>query len=86
MTFLAGRLNSLQHIGAFFNILLTVYLSITLVNDQLDAQFVYFYNTFITVLLQSSTCFEQYHAHHQEVNCTNTASGIITLCKWPSGM
>ena len=19
-------------------------------------------------------------------NCTNTASGIVTLCKWPSGM
>ena len=31
-------------------------------------------------LFQSSTCFEQTRAHHQEVNC------ISTLCKWPSGM
>ena len=36
---------------------------ITLVNDQLDAQFFYF----IICLLQSSTCFEQRRAHHQEV-------------------
>ena len=42
---------------------LTVHLSITLVNEQLDAQFFYF----IIRLLQSSTCFEQRHAHHQEV-------------------
>ena len=33
-----------------FDVLLTVNLSITLVNDQLGAQFFYFYNTFITVL------------------------------------
>ena len=46
-----------------FDILLTVYLSITLVNDQLDAQFFYF----IIRLLQSSTCFEQRRAHQQEV-------------------
>ena len=44
-----------------FDILLTVHLSITLVNDQLDAQFFYF----IINLLQSSTCFEQRRAHHQ---------------------
>jgi hypothetical protein len=37
-------------------------------------------------LFQSSTCFEQTRANHQEVNCINTASGIVTLCKWPSGM
>ena len=49
--------------GMFFNVLLTVHLSITLVNDQLDAQFFYF----IIRLLQSSTCFEQRRAHHQEV-------------------
>ena len=35
----------------------------TLPNDQLDAQFFYF----IIRLLQSSTCFEQRRAHHQEV-------------------
>jgi hypothetical protein len=47
----------------FFYVLLTVHLSITLVNDQLDAQFFYF----IIRLLQSPTCFEQRRAHHQEV-------------------
>jgi len=40
-----------------------VHLSITLVNDQLDAQFFYF----VIRLLQSFTCFEQRRAHHQEV-------------------
>ena len=34
-----------------------------LVNDQHDEQFLYF----IIRLLQSSTCFEQRRAHHQEV-------------------
>ena len=46
-----------------FDVLLTVYLSITLVNDRLDAQSFYF----IIRLLQSSTCLEQRRAHHQEV-------------------
>jgi len=40
-----------------------VRLSITLVNDQLDAQLLYF----IIRLLQSSTCFKKRRAHHQEV-------------------
>ena len=35
----------------------------TLANKQRDAQFLYF----IISLLQSSTCFEQRRAHHQEV-------------------
>ena len=52
-----------------------------LVGDQIEAQFFYTIRLF-----QSSTCFEQTRAHHQEVNCINTASGIVTLCKWPSGM
>ena len=43
--------------------LLTTHLGIKLVNDQLDAQFFYF----MIHLLQSSTCFEQRRAHHQEV-------------------
>ena len=47
----------------FFNVLLTVHLSTNLVNDQLDAQLLYF----IIRLLQSSTCFERRRAHHQEV-------------------
>jgi len=34
-----------------------------LANNQLDAQFLYL----IISLLQSSTCFEQRRAHHQEV-------------------
>jgi len=47
-----------------FNVLLAVTpCSITLVNYQLDAQLFYF----ITRLLQSSICFEQRRAHHQEV-------------------
>jgi len=40
-----------------------VLLSITLANNQLDAQFLYF----IISLLQSSTCFKQRRAHHEEV-------------------
>ena len=47
----------------FVNVLLTVHLSITLVNDQFDAQLFYF----IICLLLSSTCFEQRRAYHQEV-------------------
>ena len=46
-----------------FGVPLTVQLSVTLLNDQLDAQFFYF----IIGLLQSSTCLEQRRAHHQEV-------------------
>jgi len=45
-----------------------------LVGDQLDSQFFY-----IIRLFQSSTWFEQTRAHHQEVSCINTASGIVTL-------
>jgi len=44
-------------------VLLTVQLGITLLNNQLEAQFFYF----IIRLLQSSTCFEQRRAHIQEV-------------------
>ena len=52
-----------------------------LIGNQLAAQFFY-----IIHLFKSSTCFEQIRPHHQEVNCINTASGIVTLCQWPSGM
>jgi len=41
-------------------------------NYQLNAQFLY--SITINVTLQSSTCFEHYHAHLQEVNCIITAS------------
>jgi len=54
---------SVINTGIIFDVLLTVQLSITLVNDQFDAQFFYF----VIRLLQSSTCFEQRRAHHQEV-------------------
>ena len=54
----------LMGVGHFiFDVFLTVHISITLVNVQLDAQFFYF----IIRLLQSSTCFEQRRAHHQDV-------------------
>jgi len=51
------------HIDRNFEVFLTVHLIITLANNQLDAQILYF----IIRLLQSSTCFEQRRAHHQEV-------------------
>ena len=47
----------------FCDVLLTVQLSTTLVNDQLDAQFFHF----IISSLQYSTCFEQRCAHQKEV-------------------
>jgi hypothetical protein len=53
----------MQTLQATFDVLLTVHLSIILGSDQLDAQILYF----IISLLQSSTCFEQRRAHHQEV-------------------
>ena len=43
-------------------------------------------NPRIIPLFQSSTRFEQTRSHHQEVNCINTASGIVTVSKWRSGM
>ena len=43
-----------------FDVLLTAHPSITLANDELDAQLIYF----VIRLLQSSTCFEQRRAHH----------------------
>ena len=46
------------------DVLLTVHLSINLVDDQLEAQLIYY----IIRLLHSSTFFEQRRAHHQEVN------------------
>jgi hypothetical protein len=46
--------------AVYFYILLTVYLSITLDNDQLNAQILIY-------LLYTCTCFEQYLARPQEV-------------------
>jgi hypothetical protein len=33
-------------------------------------------------LFESSTCFEQLFAHHQEDNCIKTTTGIITDDEW----
>ena len=57
------KVSSDKHTTRYFNVLLTVHVSIPLVNDQLDARLLYF----IIRLLQSSTCFEKRRAHHQEV-------------------
>ena len=54
-----------------FDVLLTVHLSITLVNDQLDAQFLYF----IIRLLQSSTCFEP-------TSCSSSGGQIVLIHHW----
>ena len=36
-------------------------------------------SVYIIRLFQSLTCFEQTRTHHKEVNCINTAYGIVTL-------
>jgi hypothetical protein len=55
-------LNLSTRFPAFFYVLLTVHLGITLANDQPDAQI------FLPLLQPStSTCFEQYLVHPQEV-------------------
>ena len=67
--------------NANFYVLLTVHISISLDNDQLDAHLLYF-----TIRpLQSSTCFEHYMLIIRRLNCIDEASGIVTLSKWPSG-
>ena len=56
-----------------FYVLLTVHLSISLDNDQLDAHLLYF-----TIRpLQSSTCFEHYVLIVRRLNCIDAASGIV---------
>ena len=57
-----------QNTGLFFDVLLTLHLSITLVNDQLDAQLFYF----IILLLQSPTCFEQ-------KSCSSSGGQIVLI-------
>ena len=41
-----------------------------------------FYNKFIIFLYM----FRALYAHHQEAKLYYTASGIITLCRWPSSL
>ena len=57
----------------FFFVLLTVHLSISLDNDQLDAHLHYF-----TIRpLQSFTCFEHYMLIIRRLHCIDAASGIV---------
>jgi len=68
-------------LSSYFYVLLTVHLSISLDNDQLDAHLLYF-----TIrLLQSSTCLEHYMLIIRTLNCIDAASGIFAVCQWPSG-
>ena len=60
-----------------FYVLLTVHLTITLGNDQLDTQLL----DFTISLLSSSTCFEHYMLIIRRLNCIDAASGIVTLSK-----
>ena len=61
------------NICGFFYVLLTVHLSITLDNDQLDAHLIYF-----TIRpLQSSVSFEHYMLIIRRLNCIDAASGIV---------
>jgi hypothetical protein len=39
-------------------------------------------NSLFLIILQSSICFEQYYSHNLEVTHINTASGVVTVCKW----
>ena len=57
----------------FFNVLLTVHLSISLDNDQLDAHLL----CFSIRPLQSSTCFKHYMLIIRRLNCIDAASGIV---------
>jgi hypothetical protein len=57
-----------------FYVLLTVYLDIILVNDQIDAQL------FPMCLFQFATCFEQPCAHHQENHLYQYNVWYISLC------
>jgi hypothetical protein len=52
-------------------ILLTVHLGTIPANDYLVSFF--FLNVFIYF---TCTCFEQQSAHHQEIDCINTSSGM----------
>ena len=65
-----------------FDVLLTVQLSIfILVINQLDAQ-----NFCFTIsLFHASTCFKHHVLIIRRSKLYYTASGIITLCRWPSG-
>jgi len=65
-----------KYVGANFDVLLTVHLSVILVINQLDAK-ILFHNKFIKRLYM----FRALCAHHHEVKIVYTASGIVTLCR-----
>ena len=59
-----------------------MHLSITLVNDQLDAQFFYFIIVYYSPLHVSSNVV----LNIRRSKFFKTASGMVTICKWPSGV
>ena len=63
-----------QNTHFIYDVLLTVHLSIILVNNQLNAQILFF----IISLLYLSTCFEHYVLIIRRSKLYYTASGIIT--------
>ena len=75
------RIQRYKH-GRYFNVLLTVHLGTTLVSDQLDAQCSFLSYVYYSPLHVSSNIV----LIIRRSNCINTASGIVTVCKWPSGM
>ena len=58
-----------------------LHLSISLDNDQRDAQLLYF----TIYLLHSYAYFEHYMLIIRGLNCIDAASRIVTFSKWPSG-
>ena len=66
-------INLMHKLVLFFYVLLTVHLSISLDNDQLDAHLLY-----STIrLLNSSTCSKHYMLIIRRLNFIDAASGII---------
>ena len=64
----------------FFDVLLTLHLSIILAINQLNAQN-FFYNKFIICLYM----FRALCAHHQEVKIVLCSIWYHHTCRWPSG-
>jgi len=65
-----------------FDVLLTVYLSIILATDQLNAQTLIIKQVYYIPLHVSSTVV----LIIRRSKLYYTASGIVTLCRWPSGV
>jgi hypothetical protein len=61
----------LTNIQVFFNVLLTVHLSIIFVNNQLDTQFFFMYVYFYSLHVSGSRV-----PIIRRINCINTTSGI----------